>query len=67
MIYNKPFKCRVMAGWEFSGRLCLCYGTLNIDSMWWAIVLWEDEEDPDLIKLNALEKESIVWEKFDNE
>lgn len=46
--------CSILKGWEGAGRKGQFLGKFFSDQ-WWAIVLWEDEEDPDLHKTCGLD------------
>ena len=58
--YTDPKEVRIKTSWEDSGNRGLCYGYINLDQTW-AIVLWNDSEDPELVKMRSLEEKLIMW------
>ena len=53
--------CRIKKGWDRENRHGICYGKILINNMPWGIVKWDDEEDPDLVKADALEIYQPKW------
>ncbi len=53
--------CRIKQGWEHAGKRGQYFGRVAVGSMFWAIVLWDGDEDPDMCKSDCLE---IAQEKF---
>ena len=56
VIEETPLRCRAMAGCTDAGK------TVHpaIDpGRWWAIVIWDGEEDPDFFKADWIEVESF--------
>jgi len=47
-------KCRIIKGWDGAGRTGQYLGRF-FSGQWWAIVKWDDEEDPDLHKTCGLD------------
>jgi len=47
--------CRIKQGWSGAGKQGLYYGKIRIRGGWWAIVQWEDDDDPDMLKIDAIE------------
>ncbi len=58
--YTDPKEVRIKSGWDDAGKRGLCYGYINLDQSW-AIVVWEAEEDPDLVKMRSLDEKLIIW------
>ncbi len=58
--YTDPKEVRIKEGWEDVGKRGLCHGYINLDQCW-AIVVWNDSEDPELVKMRSLEEKFIVW------
>ena len=53
-IPGEKARCEVRAGWYNPGREGRYLGKVTTDRDW-AIVLWDNEEDPDLFKMEGLE------------
>jgi hypothetical protein len=49
--------CRIAKGWHECGRLgvFICWVEAEGNSQKWGVVVWENEDEPDLIKMSALE------------
>ena len=56
-----PRRCRIKEKWEGAGRTGKYYGNVSIENQKWAIVVWDDEEDPDLHKLAGIEIATETW------
>jgi hypothetical protein len=52
--------CYIREGWDSFGRKGQYYGKICIYGMWWAIVLWDDEEDPAFFKVDGLKITGVV-------
>jgi hypothetical protein len=50
---TKP--CRIMEGYEGAGRTGHYFGNMMINGGHWAIVLFDDEDDPCFFKFSCLE------------
>lgn len=63
---SNSVRCRIADGWGDAGRLGQYFGKIDIDcdGMEWAIVRWDDEEDPDLHKARAIEIQAFSWRKL---
>lgn len=60
MCSDEPIPCRVKSEWHEAGKHGLYFGKIYIHQ-WWGIVLWDDEEDPDVYKLDGLEVTQSHW------
>lgn len=62
MSENKdPVVCRVAPDWHDAGKIGDYYGKHLIADRWWAVVIWDLEDDPDIVKLESLELMSKQW------
>ena len=54
---DNDIRCRIKAGWLEAGREghLLCFVTHPRVGQTWAVVMWDDEEDPDCFKAAGLE------------
>lgn len=57
---EEPLRFRVKDGWDTAGEIGHYFGQVLIDQ-WWAIVLFDGEEDPETIKASALELLMPEW------
>jgi hypothetical protein len=53
--------CRGKLQWKEEGRVGQYFGKIVINQRYWAIVLWDDEEDPTFCKAEAIEVKDFVW------
>ena len=58
---NEPVPCRIAEGWEEAGKNGYYFGCVEINKMYWAIVKWDEDEDPTLHKLSGIEVGKVVW------
>lgn len=56
---TKP--CRVATGYADAGRQGIYFGKVVVNSRYWAVVLFDGEDDPDLYKLESIEVAEQVW------
>ena len=61
--FSQTKRCRVKREWEHAGKQGECYGYFFCLQKW-AIVCWDGDEDPDVIKAGALEIQKITWESM---
>lgn len=67
-ILKKSIPCRIAAHYYGEGRKWQYFGRIAVgDSMEWAIVVWDDEEDPDFHKTQGLEIMREQWSKADDD
>jgi hypothetical protein len=60
-LLENPRRCRIKEKWEGAGKTGMYYGNFVIDGGHrWAIVVWDDEDDPDLHKL-GIEVATETW------
>lgn len=59
--YKEPKRCRIKEGLEDAGKEGWCYGHVNLGLSQWAIILWDNENDPSLHKVSGLEARNITW------
>ena len=56
---DRPARCRIKAGWHEHPRRGVLLGTFRADDhgvgQAWAIVKFDDDEDPDLFKASGIE------------
>ena len=55
--------CRIKPGWEGAERRGLYLGKVLL-LQWWAIVVWDDEEDPETFKAAGIEIRGHSWESI---
>lgn len=60
---SNSVRCKVADGWDNARQVGQYYGKVDCDGMLWAIVKWDKDEDPDLIKARAILIEHISWRK----
>ncbi len=61
-------RCRKCARAYRGGALGFVYGTIILaDDRVWAIVKFDDDDDPDLYKADMLEVETCSWKGFIHE
>lgn len=66
MVDDGPIRCRGKVGTDKEGKDGQYFGQFHIkDDVWWALVQWDDEDDPDLYKLNLLEVAIVVYKDAD--
>lgn len=53
--------CRIKKGWADAGKEGSYFGKHWIGGRFWAVVLWEDEEEPELFKADAIEVSTITY------
>lgn len=58
-------RCRIKKGWSQEGRKGYYYGWVAIEGRQWALVLFDDDEDPDLMKLESIELQKATWFSVD--
>ena len=51
-IADRPRVC-IHPAWKGAGRKGVILGVVYVEQ-WWAVVKWDDEEDPDCFKLAGL-------------
>jgi|SRR5581483_4780591 len=49
-----PVPCEIKSGWQDAGKRGVCFGKIKISNRWWCIILWDDEDDPDLMKADSI-------------
>lgn len=54
-------ECRIKPGWHQEGREGTLFVVISINGQDWAVVLWKDEEDPDLFKAAGLEVAEVKF------
>ena len=56
--------CRIRQGWDEEGRMGVFCTTIQFpdNKQSWAVVIWDDDEDPALIKSAALELSVTEWQ-----
>lgn len=47
-------KCRINEGWMDEGREGTVFCQIFAEQ-WWTVLLWDDEEDPDIFKSSGLD------------
>lgn len=47
--------CRIKAGWEGADKEGQYFGRIAVNGTFWAIVLWNGDDDPELFKSAGLE------------
>lgn len=52
---KRSVPCRIIKGWEGAGRTGQYFGRFFSGGQWWAVVKWDDEDDPDLHKTCGLD------------
>ena len=57
---KEPMPCRIKDGYEGAGRRGTYYGKVHI-GQYWAIVVWDDDEDPATFKAAGIELEQPQW------
>ena len=50
--------------YDKGGKTGQYFGNMMIGNTCWAIVLWDDEEDPDFFKADGLVIQQINWESI---
>ncbi len=58
---NETLRCRIKSGWDNSGKEGEYFGNVMINSQMWAIVLFDNEDDPDLFKADGLLVDQKLW------
>ena len=53
-LLSNPIPVKIKSGWYYAGKTGNCLGWVFKDQLW-AIVVWDDEEDPEMFKLAGLE------------
>lgn len=53
--------CRIKMGWDGEGKTGQYFGFVAFGGTKWAIVLWDDDVDPDLHKAAGLEILQMSW------
>ena len=61
---SKSVKCQIAEGWGGAGQLGQYFGSIECNERTWAIVLWDDEEEPNLSKAESILIESTSWSKL---
>lgn len=57
-------KCRVRKGYAEFGKVGVYLGYFHDGNREWAIIKWDDADDPDLFKLDAIEVVQEVWNRM---
>jgi len=59
--------CRIKEGWEDAGREGQYFGFMYFLDGKWAVVLWDDEDEPSFFKSDGIEVARTNWVgiKFD--
>ncbi len=60
-VSDESIPCKIHDNFDGAGRTGQYFGKININDMDWAIVLWDDEEDPDLFKAAGIMVEQIKY------
>ncbi len=63
---EETLQCRIAEGWDKAGKTGQYFGNIMINDTAWAIILWDDEEDPNMHKLVGIEINKPHWVKADN-
>ena len=58
---DDSISCRIAEGWDEAGREGQYFGVFSCGSQWWAIVQWDDEEDPNFHKKEGIEVSRTTW------
>jgi len=58
---EKTLPCRIAIGWECAGKTGQYFGNIIVGDVCWAIVLWDNEEDPDMHKIAGIEINKPHW------
>lgn len=53
ILFDSPMKFEIRDEYYLSGKTGICYGWIY-HSQYWAIVVFDGDDDPSMIKLNAL-------------
>jgi len=57
---NYSLKCQIKKGWMNAGKEGQYFGEFKIKGRIWAIVLWNNSDEPDLYKIESLEIENEI-------
>jgi len=57
--------CIIKDGWFNCGKSGQYFGNIMIGNRHWAIILWDDEEDPDMHKAEGIQVAQTVWKGID--
>ena len=63
---EETLPCRIAKGWDGAGKTGQYFGNFMIGNMCWAIVLWDNEEDPDMHKIAGIEINQPHWIKAEH-
>jgi len=58
---DETIPCKIKDGWKESGRTGQYFGNIVVNNRCWAIVLWDDDEDPDMHKAEGILISEIQW------
>lgn len=59
-----PIRCRGKKNTDMAEAEGEYFGSVKIGDRWWAIVLWDALEDPDLYKTECLSIEQTTWKNL---
>lgn len=62
---DETISCKIKDGWEESGRTGQYFGNIMVNNRRWAIVLWDDDEAPDMHKAEGILISETQWKPID--
>jgi hypothetical protein len=57
--------CRIKQGWNGVGRTGQYFGKVSVSGQFWAIILWDGSDDPDMHKSAGIEVMEHTWVGLD--
>ena len=61
---DETLRFRIKEGWDRCGAVGEYFGFIYVNTVKWAIVLFDDEEDPDMHKADGIEIETKTWKEL---
>jgi len=58
---DESVRCRGKGAWDRDGKKGWYFGWVRVGERCWAVVLWDGEDDPDLVKAESIEIASETW------
>ncbi len=58
---DEAIPCKIKDDWDQAGRKGQYFGFMYFLDKKWAVVLWDDESDPDFFKAEGIEVARTKW------